>query len=193
MNSSQLITNLSSITGAPCITTTWRRWVRASPTRLDLLPLVLVLDQHHRRLGVVEHVGDLVGGRCRVDPGRGTTGGHGGDIEYDPLRAVEPEHRDGLERLESQGDERLGRLPHLVGILPPRDLPPCAICLLGVIRRCGAELVAVRQHLAGDGFGRQGDSSLASVDQGTSCRRPATGRRGIRRGRLVPTSIRRRR
>ena len=50
MNSSQLITSLSSMIGAPFITTTWRRWVRAS-RRLDLLPLVLVLHQHHRRLG----------------------------------------------------------------------------------------------------------------------------------------------
>ena len=95
-------------------------------------PLALVLEQDHRRLGVVEDVLDLGRGAGDVDPRRRRAHGDGAHVEDHPLGAVEAQDADPIAGLDPQRDERPRGLADLIGVRAPGGRLPGAAVLLVV-------------------------------------------------------------
>ena len=102
----------------------------------DLLELVLVLDQHDRRLGVVDDVAAPRSAsrwcRCRRAPHRPPSPRRRGSTHSGRLK---PRMVTGCPPARHRGRSAPSPPADLVGVLPPRDLAPCAIGLLGVVGR----------------------------------------------------------
>jgi hypothetical protein len=104
---------------------------------LDLAPLLEALEQDDRRLAVLDHERDLLGRAGRVDAGRRAARGHRGDVEDDPLGAVEAEDGRRPAQLEAERDERAGGPAYLGRVLGPGGPLPDAARLGEVRRRIG--------------------------------------------------------
>ncbi len=90
----------------------------------DLVQLLLVLDEDHLGVAVVDDVGTVLGEVRGVDAYRDGTGAHDPEVAEDPLQPGLAENADAFALLDPQGDQRLRGPVYGLARLLPRNVDP---------------------------------------------------------------------